>query len=117
VKIVPTPAFASVPQQPQQDPTSIAKASGVGGKAQKKGTKDKAPPTTPAPAKLPKPIPPFSLCDVVGHATNNFPKLLDVKTVVSNPFPNSNIREFHVTLPESAKKRRPLCTNHPCALC
>lgn len=60
-------------------------------KSQKKGTKGNEPPATLAPPKLPKPIPPCVLCDVVGHATNNCPELPHVKNVVFDTFPDSNI--------------------------
>lgn len=102
--VVPTSAFASIPQQPQQEPTPIAKSSRKGGKSQEKGTKEKTPPTTLAHLKSPKPIPPCALCDVVGHATNNCFELPHVKDVVTNTFPDSNIPEVHVTLTESAKR-------------
>lgn len=115
--IVPTLVFASIPPQPQQKPTLAAKASGEGENAQKKGIKDKAPPANLAPPKLPNPIPLCALCDVVGHDTNNFPKLPNIKNVVSNIFPDSNIPEVLVFLPESAKKNRSLRKNQPCAFC
>lgn len=105
--VVPTPAFSSVPKQPQHGPTLVAKAYGNGGKARKKGTQHKPP----------KPLPPCALCDVVSHATNNFPKIPHVKDVVTDTFPDSNIPKVHVTLTESDKKVRSLRTNYPCYLC
>ena len=41
-----------------------------GGKAQKKGTKDKEAPTTPTPLNPSKPIPPCNLCDDLGRSTD-----------------------------------------------
>ena len=111
------PSFASVPQQPQQEATYIVKASGEGRKTYKKGPKDKAPQATPTPPKPPKPSTPCALCDVVGHATNNFPELSHIKSVVSDTFPESNNPKVHVTLPESAHIKESLRTNHPCDLC
>lgn len=57
------------------------------------------------------------MCDVVGNATINYPKLPHIKNVISITFPNPNILEVHVTLPEYAKKNKTLHTNRPCVLC
>lgn len=73
--VVPTPTFVVAPQQPQQEVTPILKA----------------PPTTPTPSELPKPIPPCVLCDVVGHTTNNFPEVPHLKDVVFDTFLDSNV--------------------------
>ena len=37
--------------------------------------------------------------------------------MVNEPFPESNIPEVYVTIPDSILKLKPLRTNHPCALC
>lgn len=81
-----------------------------GGRAQKEGHKVKAPQPTPNPPKPPKPTPSCALCVVVLHATNNCPQLPHIKNLVSDTFPKPNILEVHVTLPESAKKNKTLCT-------
>jgi len=60
---------------------------------------------------------PCALCDVDGHATNNYLELPHVKYVVTDTFPDYNIPEVHVTLPESTKKNISLSTYHPCDLC
>jgi len=79
--------------------------------------RDKASPTTLARTKPPKPIPLRALCVFISHATNNFLELPHDVNVVSDTFPNSNIPEVHVTLPESDKKNSSLRMNHPYALC
>jgi len=92
------------------------KASIHGGKDTRKEPKDKATQAPPAP-KAPKPSPPCALCKFVGCTTNNFPELPQLKPLVHETFPKSNIMEFHVNLPGPPKKLKTLSTNHPYALC
>lgn len=77
------------------------------GKAHKKEGKDKVIQAAPTPLKPLKPSHPCALCDVVGHATNNCPKLLHIKNVVSNTFPDPNIPEVHVTFPSPPRTVNP----------
>lgn len=119
----PTPYFASKHQQPQQGVNPVVKVYVEGGgggwvaESLKKYPKDKAPQATPALPKPPNPTPPCTFCDVVGYATNICLELPHIKSVVSDTFPNYNIPEVHVTLPEPTKENKSLCTNHPCYLC
>ena len=87
-----------------------------GGESKKKEPKVKAPQTTPTLFKPPNLIPPCTLSNIVGHATNKYPKLPHLKLVVNETFPKFGIPKVHVTLPDSAKKLKLLFTNHPCAL-
>lgn len=67
------------------------KASGEGGKAQKKGGKEKRTQVTTTPNKALKHNPPCNLCDVPGHAKNNCPRLPHVKSMVLDTQPNLDI--------------------------
>lgn len=68
--IILAPFFASVLQKPQKESNLVAKSSSDGGKAQRKGPKDKSPQVT-SPPKLPKHAPPCALCDIFRYANNN----------------------------------------------
>lgn len=61
--------------------------------------------------------PPCTLCEVVGHATNNCLELPHLKPLVHEMFLESSIPEVQVTLQGLAKKLKTLRMNHPCALC
>lgn len=111
-----THATASMPLQPQQEPTPFAKASLQGGKANRKDLKEKSLQALPSP-KAPNPTPPCTLCQVVGHATNSCPKLCQLKPLVHEAFLESNIFELHDSLLVRAKKLKTLPTNHPCVPC
>ena len=88
----------------------------TGGKAKRKEPKDKASQAPPTP-KAPKQSPPFDFCKVVGNTTNNCPELPQLKPLVHETFPESNIPEVHVNLLGPSKKLKTLHTSHPYSLC
>lgn len=90
---------------------------GKHGKARRGASKDKATPTNPTPPRPPKHTIQCALCDVVGHATHTCPELPHLKTMVNETFPESDIPEVYVTIPDSIPKLKNLHTNHPCSLC
>ena len=106
-----------MPQPPQQEPPPIATTLGKKGKARKRASKDKGTATNPAPSWPPKRTIQCDLCDVVSHASHTSPELPQLKSMVNETFPESDIPEVYVTIPDSIPKLKPLCTNHPCALC
>jgi hypothetical protein len=68
----------------------------------------------------PKVIQPSTLCEIIIHATNNCPLLLEIKSLFnSNDIePSTYILMVNVTLLESSIKCiKSLYKNHPCALC
>lgn len=106
------PTTASIPSQPQQEQTPVVKAAGQGAKPKRKIWRKRLP-------KLLQPLSPQSyalLCEVVRLATNNCPKLPQLKPLVHEAFPESNILEVHVDISTPPKKIKTLRTNHPCAL-
>jgi len=92
------------------------KSSRQGGKAKRKEPKDKGPQAPPTP-KAPNLTPLCALCKFFGHATNNCPELPQLKPLVHDAFPESNIPEVHVNILVPPKKLKTLRKNHPCALC
>ena len=93
-------------------------ALGKKGKARKEETnQDQASPTNPTPPRPPKRTIQCALCDIVGHATHTCPELPHLKALVNETFPESDLPEVYVTIPDSIPKLKTLCTNHPCALC
>lgn len=97
----------------------MVKAIGEGGKAHKKEGMDEETQVVTTPSKAPKATPPCILCDVHGHATKNFLNFLHIMSMISEVViqPNPNVLEVKVTLFESTKKNKYLCTNHPSSLC
>lgn len=73
--------------------------------------------TTPTPK---KDIPPYAICNILGHATYQCPELLLLRTHLHKEEESYNepILVFQITLPEASKQNnKALRTNHSCALC
>jgi hypothetical protein len=96
-----TPTTPNTPTAPIL-PTPLATA---GGRRAKKE------PTSPRPLRIP---PPCTLCDKVGHQTNNFPSLPELQNLIPpNPTPTP-LTTITTTQPSSSKE---LKTKFACAIC
>ena len=116
--VQPVPLTSSGPPAPPQGPTPVVPAPGKKGKARKGASNpDQAAPTTPTRPRPPKPSIQCALCNIVGHATHMCPEFPHLKILVNEAFPDSDIPEVYVTIPDSIPRFKTLRKNHPCALC
>ena len=108
-------------QQTPTTQTNARKTLRAGGTNKKPGNSNTSRPVMMIPTPIPtRTIPPFALCDLSGHATNNcpsLPELLELMNVDDLELDASTL-VVYVSLPElSSKRNKSLWTNHPCALC